>query len=235
MNGASRIGGLLRRLLALAGLLVLVGAWSPWRAEAQEAPTSAPAAGESLVEEIGEAQAALEAGHADAAEQGAGMPQLDAGTYVSQLFWLVLTFGILFWLLSRKALPRVAEILEARQDRIAADLDRAAELRADAEAAERKHEQVVAEAQAKAQAQIKEVADRMTADAARRQAALDAELAQKLQEAEARIGAARDAAMAQLRDVAVESAQAATARVAGISVDRPAVEAALGRVIGEAA
>ncbi len=224
----------LRRLAAACALLLLTGTAAALRGAL--ADDAAPASTDRVVEEVAGAEEALETGHAAAAEHGsAGMPQLDATTYASQIFWLIVTFGVLFWLLSRKALPRVAEILEARQDRIAADLDRAAELRAEAEAAERKHAEVVAEAQARAQTQMKEVADRLAADTARRIAALDAELAAKLKDAEARIAASRDAALAELRDVAIESARVAARRLAGIEVDRAAAAAALDRVTGEAA
>ena len=126
------------------------------------------------------------------------MPQLDSSTYLSQIFWLILTFGVLYWLLRRKALPQVSEVLEARQDRIAADLDRAATLRPRPRRPSRKQEEVVAQAQARAQAQIKELHDRLAADAAKRQAALDADLAC---EAAARrkpgSSAAREAALAE--------------------------------------
>lgn len=225
----------LARLVAACALLLLVATAASQRgALAEDAAAPSPAG--TVLEEVAGAEEALEAGHAAAAEHGgAGMPQLDATTYASQIFWLIVTFGVLFWLLSRKALPRVAEILEARQDRIAADLDRAAELRAEAEAAERKHAEVVAEAQTRAQTQMKEVADRLAADTARRLAALDAELAAKLKEAEARIAASRDAALAELRDVAIESARVAARRLAGIEVDRAAAAAALDRVTQEAA
>ena len=127
----------------------------------------------------------------DAAEHGGGLPQLDAATFPSQIFWLIVSFIALYWLFSRKALPRVGEILEARQTRIASDLDRAAALRAEAEEALRRHEAVVAEAQARAAARIKETQDRLAADATKRQAEVDAELNAKLAEAEARIGSAR--------------------------------------------
>ena len=63
------------------------------------------------------------------------MPQLDTTWFASQIFWLIIAFSVLYYLLSRKALPRLAEILEARQDRIAADLDEAERLRREAEEA----------------------------------------------------------------------------------------------------
>ena len=171
----------------------------------------------------------------EAAEHGGGLPQLDASTFPSQIFWLIVSFLALYWLLSRKALPRVGEILEARQGRIAADLDRAAALRNEAEEALRKHEAVVAEAQARAAAQLKETQDRLTAEAAKRQAELDAQLHAKLAEAEGRIGAAKDAALAQIQGVAAEVAKAAVQRLTGIEVAAEEAGATVARVLGEAA
>ena len=200
-------------------------------ASAQHAAPAAPA-GASVTQEIEHAEGALEAGHG---EHGAGMPQLDSSTFLSQIFWLIVTFGALYWLLKTKALPKVSEVLEARQDRIASDLDRAATLRAEAEAAARKQEEVVAQAHARAQARIKELHGRLAADAAKRQAALDAELGQKLGDAESRVSAARQAALAEVRGVAIEAAQAAVQRLAGLDVGRDTAEAALDSVMREAA
>jgi F-type H+-transporting ATPase subunit b len=218
--------------------LVLFLALAAIPVAAQEAaPGPAPAAQEhgaqpGVVQEIEQAEADLEGAEE---EHGAGMPQLDSSTFLSQIFWLVLTFGLLFWLLKTKALPKVSEVLEARQDRIAGDLDRAATLRAEAEAAARKQEQVVAQAHARAQTRLKELQDRLAADAAKRQAALDAELGAKLGAAEARVRAAREAALAEVRGVAVEAAQAAAQRLAGLEVGRETAEAALDTVVREAA
>jgi F-type H+-transporting ATPase subunit b len=225
----------LRTGLTCAAMVVFL-TWAAAPTLAQEAAPGAhpaPAAeSSSVVEEIEHAEGALEAGHD---EGGAGMPQLDSSTFLSQIFWLIVTFGVLYWLLKTRALPKVSEVLEARQDRIASDLDRAATLRAEAEAAARKQEEVVAQAHARANARLKELHDRLAADAAKRQAALDAELGRKLSEAEARVGAAREAALAEVRSVAVEAAQAAAQRLAGLQIGRETAEAALDSVMREAA
>lgn len=171
----------------------------------------------------------------EAAEHGGGLPQLDVLTYPSQIFWLILSFGTLYYLMSRKALPRLGEILEARQERIASDLDRAAKLRAEAEEAMRHYQQVVAEAQAKASAELKAVEERLSAEASRKQAAIEADLAKQLDEAEARIAAAKNAALAEIKGVAGEVAQAAVQRLAGLQVSESEVKAALDKVLAEAA
>ena len=166
------------------------------------------------------------------AAEGGGMPQLDSSTYVSQIVWLAITFVALYFLIARTALPRIAEVLEARQDRISADLDRAAKLRQEAEEATRRYEQVVLQAESRAQAQIKEVRERVAADAARRQAELDTKLAAQIAEAEARIKAARDSALAGIDEVAAELAQAATRRLIGVEVLAADARAAVQRVSG---
>jgi F-type H+-transporting ATPase subunit b len=163
------------------------------------------------------------------------MPQLDVSTYASQIFWLIICFSILYYLLSRKALPRVAEILEARQDRIAADLDQAQRLRQEAEAALAQYEQVVARAQDEAHRLLAETQLRLQGDAAARQAELDDRLAKQLAAAEARIAAAKADALRELEEGAVSAAQAAAERLAGVEVTQQAAESALRAVVAEAA
>lgn len=165
------------------------------------------------------------------APEGGGMPQLDVATFPGQIFWLIVSFGLLYWLLSKRALPRIAEILAARQEKIAADLDRAARLRAEAEEALQRYEATVAEAQAEAAAKVKATQERAAADIAARVAALDRELGARLASAEQRIALARDAALGQLADVAAEAAQAATRRLAGIEVTASEARAAVGRAL----
>ena len=163
------------------------------------------------------------------------MPQLDVSTFPSQIFWLIICFSILYYLLSRRALPRVSEILEARQDRIAADLDQAQRLRRDAETALAKYEEAIVKAQDRAHALLAENQSRLQGEAAARQGELDQQLAKQVAEAEARIAAARDRALAELEDAAIEAARAAAARLAGVTVSAEAARRALGAVRQEAA
>ena len=163
------------------------------------------------------------------------MPQLEVSTFASQIFWLIICFGTLYYLLSRKALPRVAEILEARQDRIAADLDEAQRLRVEAEAALAEYEEAVAKAQAAAQALLAESQARLQAETAKRQAGLDAKLTKQVATAEAQIAKAKQAALEELRTASVGVAQAAAEQLAGLKVTKKAAEAALRDVLAEAA
>ena len=117
----------------------------------------------------------------------------------------------------------MTEILEARRDRISADLERAARLRDEAEAAGRRYEEVVQAARDRVAAEIKAAQDRLGADAAKRQGELDRDLHRRLEEADARIGEARDRALREVRTVAIEVTQAAVTKLAGFEVDKEAV------------
>jgi F-type H+-transporting ATPase subunit b len=163
------------------------------------------------------------------------MPQLDPSTFASQIFWLLVAFGVLFYLLRAKALPRVAEILETRQDRMAHDLDRAATLRQEAEEALASYEKLIAEAQERARERLRALDAQLAEEAAERSAAAEKEIAGRLQEAESAIEEAREAALKELRAVAIESSQAAVERLIGVKVTKKAAEAALRAAVREAA
>lgn len=171
------------------------------------------------------ADAALAATGADAAGEHAGgeaasggMPQLDPTSYPGQIFWLVIAFVLLYWLLAKRALPRVADILETRQDRIAADLDRAQSLRQEAQEAMAQHEKLVADAQARARAELDAANERIRADAARQEAELERSLQRQLAEADQRIAAAREEALKALEDVARDASREAVGRLVGVDI-----------------
>ena len=93
------------------------------------------------------------------------MPQLEVSTFVPQLFWLVITFGVLFLLMAKIGLPRVSGVIEARRKRIDDDLARATQLKAEAEAALAAYQQTLASARAQAQAAVKDTTDKLAAEA----------------------------------------------------------------------
>lgn len=143
------------------------------------------------------------------------MPQLDIATFPSQLVWLAISFVVLYLALARVALPRIAEVLENRQNRISGDLERAGRMKDEAAKVLADYEKALADARARAQAQIKAAADELAAVAARREGEAAARLAEQVKAAEGRIAAAKQTALGGLRAVAIEVAAAAVERLAG--------------------
>lgn len=149
------------------------------------------------------------------------MPQLQQiDTFLSQVVWLVLAFGVLFVVLRMIALPKIQATLEARRDRIEGDLDRAQTLRREAEQVLAEYEAAMAEGRDRAQSVIRDAVEESKAQAATAQASLAARLADDIAGAEARIAAARDDAVGNIREVAVDVVQAAAQRLIGGRIAR---------------
>ena len=118
------------------------------------------------------AAAAAEEVHGEASS--AGLPQLDPSSWPSQLFWLAVTFGVLYALMHTRFLPAIGGAIEERRDRIADDLDKAGEFKIQAEEAENAYNQALADAKAKAQGIAAETRNDVDRDIAEMQAETDA-------------------------------------------------------------
>lgn len=141
-------------------------------------------------------------------------PPFDASTYPSQLLWLAISFGLLYLIMKRVALPRIGEILEERRDKIEGDLAEAERLRHKTDQAIASYEAALAEARAKAHAIAEDTraANKARLDAER--AAREAELAKKIAAAEASINAAKASALGHIGEIAADTAQAVVAQLA---------------------
>jgi F-type H+-transporting ATPase subunit b len=167
-------------------------------------------------------------GAADAAHGGGGaFPPFDASTYPSQLFWLALTFGFLLWFMSKVIVPRIGGILETRQDRIAQDLDKAHELKGEADAAIAAYEQELAEAKASANEIAGKARDAAKAAAEAERQKVETALNKKLSDAEARIASIRDKAMADVGAIAGETTEAIVKQMIGGTVTKAEITKAL--------
>lgn len=172
---------------------------------------------------------------AEGEQHSQGLPQLNPASYASQIFWLIVTFGLLLWLMSKVALPRVAEVLEARQEKISNDLEKATTLKAEAEAVMQAYEKALADARGDAQQVLAAAVAETDAQSARRNGELSADLAERSRAAEGRINAAKQEALGNVRAVAQEAAQAAVARLVGVDLSADAVSGAVDGVLKERA
>jgi len=145
----------------------------------------------------------------------AGLPQLDVTTFSSQVVWLVITFVVLYVLMSKVALPRIGEVLEERQNKIDDNLAKADELKTQAEAACAAYETSLSDARAEAQAAIRDVKDKAADEAAKRQSALNEKLQAQIVSSEKAIVKARDEALSGIKDVATDVATSVVEKLIG--------------------
>lgn len=161
------------------------------------------------------------------------MPQLDFTTYASQIFWLTVSFFILYMMVSRSLLPQVREVLQNRQNRISSDLDKAEILKREAESAKEDYSSMFEEARNKANEMLSEAESSIKKIAVERHTKLDKTLAEQMQETEIRIAEARNQAVKELHPVAVNVAQQMVERITGLSLDTDTVSKAVTQAMEE--
>ena len=167
----------------------------------------------------------------EAAKDGVSFPALDLWHYPSQIFWLTLTFGILYWVLSRMVLPRMSANLERRSDTIADDLDEAARLNDQAEEAKQALEVSLAKARAGARETVQKAEDKMVEEIAAETRKVDEAIDKKLATAEARISEVRAEAMSNVQTVASDATASILKRL-GLSASENDISKAVSNAIG---
>lgn len=152
---------------------------------------------------------------------GSKFPPFDPATFAPQLIWLAISFGFLYLVMSRIALPRVASVLAERRERIQRDLGEAERLKAETDAALQSYEKSLSDARSRAQSMAKETRERVAADMDRERRRVDDANAAKIADTEAQIAKTKAAALANVESMAAETASAIVERLAGqqVSVD----------------
>ena len=140
-----------------------------------------------------------------ATEKKGGLPQLNSDDFAPQLVWLALTFGALYWIMSRIALPRIADVIEKRRDRIASDIDAAKQFKQRSETAEAAYKADLAAAKSKAHTIAQETRDELNAKMDTKRAEVDHQINAQLMESEKRIKAAKKSALTEINVIATST------------------------------
>ena len=151
--------------------------------------------------------------------------------FVSQLFWLLLVFGIIYFVIGRGMVPKVQSVVQAREDKIAGDLAAAQKAREDAESLEEGYRERMdasrSEAMKLAQASKQEAAK----EAEARLKVVDEQVGAKIAQAEERIRASVGKAMGEIETVAAEAAQELVGKLTGASVSSAEAKQAVKAVL----
>lgn len=167
-----------------------------------------------------------------AAEAKSGMPQLDPSTWANQVFWLLLTLVVIYLVLSRVALPRIAAILAERQGTISNDIAAAEELKQRAAEAEEAYNQALADARNEANGIIAATKADIQEDLDIALAKADAEIAAKTAEGEKAIAAIREGALESVKAVAKDTAKELVAAMGGTADAKTITAAVTARMKG---
>ena len=156
-----------------------------------------------------------------------GMPQLCGAWFGNQIFWLVVTLVVIYLILSRVALPRIAAVLAERSGTITNDIAAAEDLKQKASEAEKAYEKALADARSEASKIVAEAKADIQKDLDKAIAEADAEIAAKTAESEKAIAAIRETAEEDSAQVARDIAKDIVEAVSPAKIDARSVTAAV--------
>ena len=157
-------------------------------------------------------------------------PPFDSTTFASQLLWFALTFAILYFLMSRLALPQIDSIIDKRRARIDGDLKEAERLKGETDKAIAAYEAALADARKNAHSIAEETRVSIKADLDGKRKTVEDDLSKKVAEAEARISRNKDEALGRVSEIAAETTTALVTQLTG-EANAKDVEAAVAEAV----
>jgi F-type H+-transporting ATPase subunit b len=159
-----------------------------------------------------------------AAESG-GMPQLNSEFWVSQIFWLTITFGILYVVLSKFILPEISANLEVRKSQILDNIEAAEKQREESELKIEEYEKIVQSSKNEAKNYFKQAREKLLKDINLKKDSLDRELNLEIQNGESEIQELRDRAPEKINKIAVETTKDLLQQLIGADVNSSSISA----------
>ena len=142
--------------------------------------------------------------NAQSGESG-GMPQLNPEFWVSQIVWLVLTFGILYIVLSKLILPKISDNLESRKSQILENIETAEKQRADSENKIKEYEKIISESKIEAKNYFNEAREKILKDIEIKREALEKEINNEINDAEKEIIELKNTSVEKINKIAIET------------------------------
>ena len=134
------------------------------------------------------------------------MPQLDFSVFPSQFFWLVINFVLMLIIMSRFIIPKTAEMINLRKEKIEGDLQKAAEIKQQVEETIEKYNTALKDANAKASVSLQKIRDELDETISRKQADITSRLNSEIMAGEEKIANSKVRAMQKIEDVSVDLA-----------------------------
>ena len=158
------------------------------------------------------------------AESG-GMPQLDPEFWISQIFWLVLTFGLLYIILSKFILPGISKNLENRKSQIVENIETADKQRLESEKLNKEYEKVILDSKLKAKSIINNAKKKLINDINKKQELLQNEIDKEIKSAEKEIKMLIDESPAKINKIAIDTSSDLLKQLIGAEVNKSNISA----------
>ena len=159
-----------------------------------------------------------------AAESG-GMPQLNPEFWVSQIFWLILTFGVLYVVLSKLILPKISNNLESRKSQILENIEAAEKQREDSESKLKEYEKIISKSKLEAKNIFNQAREKALKDISNKRETLDKQIEDEIYKAEQEILAFRKNAPEKINKIAIETSSELIQKLIGTDVNSSSISA----------
>ena len=159
-----------------------------------------------------------------AAESG-GMPQLNPEFWVSQIFWLTLTFGILYVVLSKLILPKISSNLELRKSQIQENIEAADKQREDSEKKLKEFEEIILKNKLEAKNIFKLSREKALKDINSKREILEKQIDDELKKAEQEINELKKTAPEKINKIAIETSSEILKNLIGAEVNSSSISA----------
>ena len=159
-----------------------------------------------------------------AAESG-GMPQLNPEFWVSQIFWLTLTFGILYLVLSKLILPKISANLELRKSQIQENVEAAEKQRESSESKLKEYDEIISKGKIEAKNIFKDSRDKAIKNINIKREALDEQINEEIKKVEEEIIKLKKSAPERINKIAIETSSELLKKLIGAEVNNSSISA----------
>ena len=159
-----------------------------------------------------------------AAESG-GMPQLNPEFWVSQIFWLTLTFGFLYLVLSKLILPKISANLESRKLQISDNIEAADKQREESEKKLKEYEEIVSQSKTEAKNIFNQAREKALKNINEKKEILDKQIEDEIKKAEDEIIKLKKDAPVKINKIAIEMASELSQKLIGADINQSSISA----------
>ena len=159
------------------------------------------------------------------ATESGGMPQLNPEFWVSQIFWLILTFGILYVVLSKLILPKISNNLESRKSQILENIEAAEKQREDSETKLEEYEKIISKSKLEAKNIFSQSREKVLKDISAKREVLDKQIDEEISKAEQEINNLRESAPDKINMIAIETSSELIQKLIGAEVNNSSISA----------
>ncbi len=159
-----------------------------------------------------------------AAESG-GMPQLNPEFWISQIFWLTLTFGILYVVLAKLILPKISANLELRRSQIQENIEAAEKQREDSESKLKEYDQIILKSKLEAKNIFKETREKALKNINLKRETLEKQINDELRKAEDEINILKKNAPEKINKIAIETSSEILRNLIGSEINNSSISA----------